>query len=286
MNKLQLIILLAFQHVFEYSANVETIIGNYSATISQAASVLSSDVVSKNSMKICISVSSNLKENQENVVHEIMIKNRENIFEVQTKTFDHIYTCQTSNFFNIFIVNNHTSLKDIFEVMRHSKVDYNGKFLVVILELIDITQITIILNDFWSINIINVNVLVKTQRDENESQLYTYLPFSKDACSLVHPILWKTFKDGVFHGPGELYPNKVENLNDCLLAAAAFDAPPFIKVNKENNGSYTFHGMDIEIMTIATQLMKFRTNFTVLTDLIRWGAVYANGTSRGAIKMV
>lgn len=283
--KVYLIILIAFQNISEFAATVETINGKNSSTISQAVSLLTSEL-SLNLQIICISVSSKNKEKQANVVHEIM-SNTQAQFIVQSMNFDRITTYRSSQYFNVFIVDNYSSFQDIFKIIRPKKHEYEGNFLVVVLKGISNDQIQKILIDFWSVNTLNVNVLVEAENDENYCLLYTYFPFTKNACSLVHPVVWKTFKNGAFRESRVFYPDKTKSLNNCPLKAATFHAPPFIMVKLENNGSYVFEGIDFEILTIFTELLQFRTDFTVLPySGLRWGAIYANGSSRGAIEVV
>lgn len=80
----------------------------------------------------------------------------------------------------------------------------------------------------------------------------------------------------------QLYPEKFINLNKCALYVAAAAENPFLKYSIVN-GSTTFSGIDIEIITQISQKLNFRI---VYNNSYRHGTIFTNGTVTGSLGLV
>ena len=71
------------------------------------------------------------------------------------------------------------------------------------------------------------------------------------------------------------------------MKVASFNSPPFMQIRKSSSGNYNFSGLEGELLKMLAERMNFDLNLTLMAkDSLRWGNLYSNGTSTGAIKMV
>ena len=103
----------------------------------------------------------------------------------------------------------------------------------------------------------------------------------------MNPVLWKTFKNGEFKKQRNFYPNKVANLQKCPVSVVTFDSF-YMSLKKNLNGGHKFEGFDGEILNSISKKMNFIVNLTNMDDFndLKFGYVYLNGSSGGAIKNV
>lgn len=119
-----------------------------------------------------------------------------------------------------------------------------------------------ILRDFWSIYVVNVNVLAADDKCSGV-KMYTYFPYSTMQCEQAIPIVINQYVDGTFLNPVE-FPDKFGNMHGCRIFAAPFEFRPYVILEKNQNGSSELHGIDISVVkTIASML-----NFTVAFKFI------------------
>ena len=258
-------------------------------SIATAVSQIISDTSLKTTHEVCITVASSdskAKQNNEDILNEVLKKVTDKIFLIQMESFQLLGSVKTSRFFHIFFIDDYKSFQRIFQIMNHSVIN-NANFLIVhTLMNNEHAHIDMILRDFWSIFIFNVNILHHLP-DEDKISLYTFFTFEKFYCNEIHLVLWKTFKNGKFQGVKEFYPKKMRNLFNCPVRIGSFNSPPFMVINTQSDGSFEFDGLDGNLLLMLADQMNFKINLTKLADdSLRWGTVYENGSSRGAIKMV
>lgn len=153
----------------------------------------------------------------------------------------------------------------IFDQLEINRFDYSGYYLVVLHESSSANQSGIIeniLRDFWSIYIVNVNVLAAGD-EGNEVKMYTYFPYTQTHCERATPIVINQYVNQTFLHSVE-FPNKLSNMHGCRVIAAPFIFEPFVILATNKNGSSKWHGIEISVLSaIASKL-----NFTVVFELI------------------
>lgn len=195
---------------------------------------------------------------------------------------------KTKWFFTIIFIDNYESFLQVFKIFNPESYDYQGYFLIIMMErtadyLLDIKKILL---DFWSIHIVNVNILVKSS-NVNEAELFTYFPYAETHCSEVHPIIWKTFKNGHFdNSQNSFFPNKIANLHKCPLKVVTFNSN-YMKVSRDLSGNYATNGFDGKLLQAIIKKINFKLDLIYMSeDSSKWGNVYPNGSSYGALKYV
>lgn len=282
-----LIVLITQNTIIGLFADVEKIAED-SLLISNAISRIIENVKSRGSLGVCISMvssDSTIKKTSEDLLNLILSKNNQSTFLIQKENFQQFQLQATSKYFNIFLIESYESFQRIYKKINPPQFDYEGKFLIVAPFSND-HLIRAIINDLWKINIIHVNILIRSP-DENEVHLYTFFPFTKDFCHEIHPVVWKVFKNGEFSGHESFYPNKVQKMHKCIVSVTSFYTAPFMIIHEHSKGYYDYHGLDGNLLTMLSERMNFKINLTVLPEeSLRWGTLLPNGSSTGAIKMV
>lgn len=226
------------------------------------------------------------KEITQEVINNIMLKEHTKMVAMQVESIESFKSMDVRKSLNILFVDSYNSFLSINETFNPEIFDYQGKYLIILMNasnnLFDIEKI---FQELWEIHIINVNVLI-TSETKNAVELYTYFPYTTEYCSEVHPVIWKIFRNGQFEGEESFYPKKVKNLHQCPLKVAIFNCN-FMKVTETGIGVYETQGIDGEILKALSKSMNFEVNHTFLgPETSRWGFLYPNGSSSGAIKCV
>ena len=206
----------------------------------------------------------------------------------QIKIFKRFSSITRHRYFNIFFVENYDSFRVIYDDLTRDVFNYQELFLIIILKKYDdlLLDIAKIFNDMWMKSVINVNILVESDKN-SQANIYTYFPYSKLSCGEAHSVLWNTFKNGKFKSQTPSFPSKVKNLYRCPLKIASFNSPPFLEIRMQPDGKYHFGGLEGELLKMLAERMNFDINLTLMAEnSLRWGNLYSNGTSTGALKMV
>lgn len=124
------------------------------------------------------------------------------------------------------------------------------------------------MSDFWSIYIVNVNLLVSNE-DDDEVKMYTYFPFAPTHCEQAMPIVINQYVNRRFAHPVE-FPDKFRNMHGCRVIVAPLNAEPFVIFGNTKNGSFLLHGLEIAVLNA----MASKLNFTVDIHLIQKQSVY------------
>ena len=170
-----------------------------------------------------------------------------------------------------------------FEVLRSKlKPKLSGKFLVMLKHGV-FDEIENIFRWFWSLQVLKV--IVMTQNQNSSVLLYTFDPFSSSSCQSTSPILVNEFKNGKFRNEIETaFEFKTANYNGCeVRVATSNDSEPYVFAKLLANGSYIFHGRDIELVQILSKSLNFRINFTYVGEE---GFLDVNGSSGGQFTML
>lgn len=257
--------------------------------IEAVTSVITNYFMKRTSTLNFCSASSGLYEKAvtQDLINRVIDKVDTNII-IQLQDFTHIKQMKTPRTHNVFFIDNYESFRSLFGAMKPENFEYQGYYLVVITDYYksQLSGVKSILSDFWNIFIVNVNILTKSE-DGRSAQLYTYFPYTESFCSKVKPILWNRFENGGFLIESEWFPNKMENLFNCSLKVVSFNIPPMMMIELRPDGNHVYKGVDGELLFTLAERMNFRINLTFMADdSLKWGALFENGTSRGAMKMV
>lgn len=245
-----------------------------------AVSSIVLDVSAKNQVTAYFTVESTY--NSMDLMNKMFLKNLENTVK---QVEDVKQAVEAPQFFNIFFVNSHRSFHNIYEGMTPKKFDYQGHFLIVMTERPRnyLDHLKQIFEDLWEILIVNVNIIVETKK--GEAQLFTYFPYTKNYCAEVHPVLWKTFKNGTFKtNKKAFYPPKSKKLFDCPVKVVSFDCP-LMTIEYKNDGNHIYTEIDGKILLMLADRINFKINL-IPSKVLKWGSLFPNGTRTGAFKMV
>lgn len=166
--------------------------------------------------------------------------------------------------------------------------DTQQKFLIVLLDELSgnlNNDVKLMLDIMWRLLIVNVQVVTNINETNGEVSLQTYFPFTKDFCGQVHPVTWNTFKNGTFLVQNEHFPQKILNLFKCTLNVAIFNAAPYMIVTN-NSGVIEAEGVDGKLLMTLSEKLNFSLNFFVVSEDFRWGEVFQNKTTSGALELV
>lgn len=200
--------------------------------------------------------------------------------------------------FNIFYVDSYAAFKRIFLRLLPEEFNYQGYYLIVITEksLKQYNEIKSMMNDLWSLYIVNVNVIYVTHSNRQVSLMMTFYPFTDSHCEKVFPVSQNTYiLHRGFVRDTDHFPNKLANLHGCPLSVATFNSPPFVIVARnESTAVHHFYkiydskvitGFDGVLIKVLSRRMNFTLKYEVLTETL-WGLIDEAGNNTGAISMV
>lgn len=64
-----------------------------------------------------------------------------------------------------------------------------------------------------------------------------------------------------------------------MLKTATFINPPFMMINKKENGQVEVDGIEGILLRVLAQKMNFNVELFLVNEM--WGEIYDNGTSTG-----
>lgn len=208
---------------------------------------------------------------------EIHIQNNDNL------NIKH-FTCRH----NAVLIVNQMTLREIENFLWPLNCESSRKFLIIFLEKETISplesSIKLMLDIMWRKFILNVHVV--TLKGNGDVHLYTFFPYTKDFCGQVHPVVWNIYRNDSFIMKREHYPRKTDNFHQCKLNVAVFDVPPYMIIRNTTNGVIDVEGADGELLKTLSNELNFSINFTVVSEDVRWGEIYANRSATGALGLV
>lgn len=148
-------------------------------------------------------------------------------------------------FFNIIFVANFEDFKVIPPMFKNRKFHHDAFFTVVLMQKSD-SQYNDMQSSFdlmWTYNMINVNILMTG--NDNEIEVFTGFPYTKENCNGIMVQKINTFKNSSFDETNSIYPKKLQTLNKCLLKIFVLGRVPFAYRKKINNKTV---GIDVEII--------------------------------------
>ncbi|KAL7029686.1 hypothetical protein ACKWTF_006320 [Chironomus riparius] len=166
------------------------------------------------------------------------------------------------------------------------------------LNFIEIQEISKLL---WSIFVYNIDFLLVDVDNINKINLLTFIPFlkcenrscryeQKEVCGNTKPVIINQYVNGSFQLKSNYFPEKISNLHQCPVKIVTFNCPPMMMINYSvsNDGleSFKLFGVDGEMTNTLAEELNFKIDLYHISDLIRWGSLSPNGTSKGALKMI
>lgn len=143
--------------------------------------------------------------------------------------------------------------------MTASGFDYSGYYSIVWTPLvskpIQYEMASKILQDCWSMAIINVNLLM--QDLQSRSIMYTYFPFAQSHCGQVIPVVLHRFIGNEFEALPQLFVDKVKNMHKCKVTTIISGFQPFLMFSFNELGEYYASGVDVNFLRSLSERMNF-----------------------------
>lgn len=137
----------------------------------------------------------------------------------------------------------------------------------------------------WNIGLINSHILL--QEDTNIWSLYTFMPYQHDCSTLTH-IKFVSFTSSNFtriaFSLDQLYPEKLNNFNQCPLNVAASIANPLLFPRNLSDPNNPYKGIDVDIITQISKSLNFTIVFKRSLD--GRGMIFSNGSVTGNMDLV
>ncbi|XP_062539197.1 uncharacterized protein LOC134207506 [Armigeres subalbatus] len=189
---------------------------------------------------------------------------------------------------NVFFVDGLKSFEELHGTIRSTQYNFAGKFVIIVLiegrEAKEASVAERILQLMWQYYVVNVDVLFGCPQ---EVRMYTYFPFNPGSCEKVKSETWNTFRDGRFLLPRSHFPPKLYNFHGCPLTAAVYTYSAFMRL--QHGPGETIAGLD-GVDAVVLRYMSKKLNASIVPrevpNGLRFGLIFENGTSTGAMKMV
>lgn len=133
---------------------------------------------------------------------------------------------------------------------------------------------------FW----LHCNVMIQTA--QVEVLVYTYYPYTADACQKAYPIPVNTF-DGRKWKASQMFPDKLSQMHGCPLTVLTWHQPPFVELvwdPKHNRSRGT--GFEIQLVEHLARRMNFSLELVNIALLRPNAYRLAEGSSEGPIEKV
>lgn len=198
----------------------------------------------------------------------------------------------TRSVYNLIFTNDYSQFEEIFQKIQRGKFKYNGFYTIVLTkadqDTADLYEITTkILQDCWTKYIVNVVIVwpsLSTQIDETD--IYTYFPYTPYHCERVHPVLLDQYHNGSFLMNQQLFPIKLNNMYLCPLTISSILFYPYIHEVRDQTGGKRFDGLDVQVVDALANHLNFTYTIKIPTDPTERGVIMKNKTVTGILGMV
>lgn len=146
--------------------------------------------------------------------------------------------------------------------------DYGGYYLIAMMSPGRLEVIKEILSDFWSLYIVNTNVLVM-EEESCEVVVYTYFPFQANRCEQVNPIVVNYFLNGSFLLTNDFFVDKFKDMQGCEVGVAVYDYQPLAILTNES-GILKLDGVDLRSIVAISEMMNFTPVMKYITEKINF----------------
>lgn len=197
-----------------------------------------------------------------------------NIFNTQTRKIGAI----------ILHFGQYAEFESFHRLIQNDMFLYGGHF-VIIYGSGNMREIEKMFSNFWKIYIYNVAVLVTNAVSSDLVSVFTYMPFSNESCNNTEAIRINEFnKTSMTWATNVLYPEKFKQLNRCPLRYGCYQNRPGYIITKNESGLPIFAGMNIDIVTMFSDILNFSLNFFEYEEDM--GVIYVNKTATSMLKRV
>jgi len=174
-------------------------------------------------------------------------------------------TTKSSRKFSIMTIHTFEDFKKIKTRLTADNFDFQGYFIFPLVRG-KIDEIQDIFNELWDLQILNVIVIFK--EIHGHLPVLTFFPFrSSIDCSNTTPVIINEFINGTFtRGLSSLFPNKVDNLQQCEIRVASSDSmPPNNFARTTLDGQKKMFGRDFEVVSALSESLNFKLRYSLLS---------------------
>ncbi|CAO1310415.1 unnamed protein product [Diamesa serratosioi] len=228
-------------------------------------------------------INDNQKLVMDDIINEIIMQS-ESVFQIEEYSF--LNASNEKRFHNVILIGNYASFRHIYNCLLADNFVYQGYFLFVLVDYYheQYVEMAQVLEDLWQIYIVNVNILMRTPLN-NILDMFTYYPFTPTYCGKVYPVLINQFINSQFQNAGNYFVDTVKNFHQCTLSVATFNIIPLMMVEITEQ-TFKLTGIDGYVLQAIAKQLNFTIELVYVTDDVKWGIVYSNGSSTGAIQKV
>ncbi|XP_070508142.1 ionotropic receptor 21a-like [Chironomus tepperi] len=185
-------------------------------------------------------------------------------FRVRQQLIDHVkqLSTKTPRRFALITMRTFEDFKKFLAKINPDNFDYQGHFILVLIHG-SIPEIQEIFDNLWKLQVYNVIVIFED--DHEHLSVVTFFPFrSSTDCSNTTPVLINEFINGTFtRDLTNIFPNKMENLQQCKVRVATSDhLPPHIYTKTMIDGSKRLAGRDFELINALSETLNFKIVFS------------------------
>lgn len=138
------------------------------------------------------------------------------------------------------------------------------------------------------LGLLNVNVLIEEMN--SMWTLHLYKPYFR-SCDSFEIIKLSTFTTENYTNElqtlqNNLYPSQLIKFPNCPLLISTFSLKPFVIVEKTENGTEIYRGLDVKIVSEISKTLNLNPIYMQSPDKTVRGLIFNNGTVTGAMGMV
>lgn len=141
--------------------------------------------------------------------------------------------------------------------MTTATFDYTGYYTIVLTQHSNQETLQRILNDCWSLHIVNAVILIPTI-DHMKIYLYAFFPYTPMHCEIIEPVVHDYFENGTFSFNTPIFPNKLRNFYQCPLMISTYTFDPFISLTPLSNGLFHMDGIEGRMLVTLAKRLNFR----------------------------
>lgn len=172
--------------------------------------------------------------------------------------------------------------ENFFNFIRQDYFLYDGHFMI-FYDTADEKEMERIFSKFWKVHIYNVNVLSANPVNSDLVSVLTFMPFVNGSCGNTKAMRINEFnKTSMAWTTNVFFPKKFKQLNRCPLRFGCYENRPDIIVDRIENGSKRFSGINYDIVKMLSDALN--STLKVYEYEAKVGLIYKNKTATGMLK--
>ncbi|XP_055522403.1 uncharacterized protein LOC129716593 [Wyeomyia smithii] len=188
-------------------------------------------------------------------------------------------------YYNLFLIDGYQAFRTITARLDPVLHEFTGYYMMVVTSLYNLEnhKLQQMFTDLWALNIINVVIITTGFKDESSDfRVYTYFPYVENYCGHAHPVLLYQTKSNYSLIPAvNIFPYKLANFQRCPIYVASFDYPPYTIIQSQR-----LIGVKGDMLNEIAQRLNFSLHVVPVQGDMKWGVIYGNDTTTGAVRMV